>query len=136
MSIDVFILSTERERYDIFKSRIPALLSIEDGGAYAILSPCFERLAEKIGRRIDLYGDAFFQGPELNELIATLRDMRRELETFPESSEDNTAVQITMLPEIEKPQNYRNETLALLNRLYAAASKAEDAGRVLAFIGD
>src|SRR3954463_10805510 len=54
------------------------------GGYYWFLHPLFERLAEKTGQYIDLYGDAEFRGDDLSSLRQTLLEAQRLVAAQPE----------------------------------------------------
>jgi hypothetical protein len=56
----------------------------DTGGYYWFLEPLFQRLVEKTGQYIDLYGDAEFRGDDLKALRETLREARQLVEAQPE----------------------------------------------------
>ena len=111
-------------------------LCLEDDGYYWHLFPVFEKVWERAGQMIDLYGVADFGPKELPVLREALLDSCEELGKQPERWKVKTGEQIKPVQKTLYDEVDREKFLAFLDSIQSVIQKAIDTKRHLIFFGD
>jgi hypothetical protein len=114
----------------------------ENGGYYWFLYPLLDRLAEKTGQMIDLYGDAAFRGDDLRFLRQTLLEARQLVAQQPVRWSVYVGTQtMPNAPEPPPPRAVykeveRSKFFTLLDSLLAIVDRASSTGVAVVCVGD
>jgi hypothetical protein len=116
-------------------------LSFDDDGYYWFCRPAFEDLCAKTGQLIDLYGGAWFRGPQLLTLKETVERLFDKIGQMPEEWDVITGYSIgshlqPTLPTEVRSRVDRKMFLELLKTFSDAIVEAEASGQWLACLGD
>jgi hypothetical protein len=113
-------------------------LAFDDDGYYWFCHPFFEELSERTGEMIDLYGGAWFAGPGLDELAATLSALEARVADAPK--EWQVIVGYALAGDApSKPLTStvsRERLLGLLSRFQALVREARAGSKWIACLGD
>ena len=110
--------------------------SFEDDGYYWYLHPLFEKMAERIGVYIDLYGDAEFGTGTIVHIESLLTEADELISQQPDEWEVHTG---TQSHPVEKELYSKVRKLEFINKmliLRKMVSEVKDNGGKLVFVGD
>ena len=127
MSLDIGIQKGQKVDYK---------LSLEDDGYYWYLHPLFEKMYDRIGVYIDLYGDAEFEKGNIDHIESLLIEAEKLISEQPNHWNVRTGTQIHP----EEKELYRKVwKLEFMNRLYIIkqmVSEVKNNNGKLVFVGD
>lgn len=117
-------------------SAVEPKFGLDNDGYYWFLYPLFEQLRDATSQYIDLYGDAAFAGPDLDELERMLSAARRLVEAQPESWEVHIGTQTAPVHRDLYSLVERAEFLRLLGVWGQCLERARQTGRSVVCFGD
>jgi hypothetical protein len=114
----------------------PSLYFEYHEGYYEYLSPWFERLASVTGQFVDLYGDASFQGGQLDTLEQILTETRQAVERQPPKWQVHLGTQVKPVQRELYRDVERDKMLALLDQWLIVIRRARQLNRPVVCFGD
>ncbi|HEV3146083.1 MAG TPA: hypothetical protein VGZ47_19505 [Gemmataceae bacterium] len=111
-------------------------LWLDSDGYYWYLHPLFEKLRDETGEYVDLYGDAWFDGDNLEAFQRMLEQARNLVSQEPESWQVHTGTQIQPEHKELYAEVTKERFLELLSSLNKIANRAKELGRRVVCFGD
>ena len=109
---------------------------LEDDGYYWFLFPLWEKLRQRTGQEVDLYGDAAFGGAQLEQLEAVLREAKQLFASQPEFWKVGVGNQTFPIQQEIYSIVSKNEFEKLINKIESAIEKAKAENGYITFWGD
>ena len=140
MSLDVYIQPSFG--WPLVGTEFEAVCSLTWGrggdvdGYYWFLWPLFKDLAKQTGQLVDLYGDAFFCGEDLDALAQILVHAHGLVNVQPDIWEVHIGTQLQPVRRELYSTVNKQQMVVLLDRLEAAIHRAKNTEAYVSFIGD
>jgi len=127
MSLDVGIKVGDDVKYQ---------MSFDDDGYYWYLYPLFEKMYQRIGIYIDLYGDATFNSSNMIHLEDLIEEAKKQVEKEPFVWKVHLGTQTHPKKKERYKEVRKEEFLAKLQLLSSMVNQAKKPSCKLVFIGD